>query len=264
MAFIISFNNQKGGVAKTTTAFNLAPALAEHGKKVLLVDADAQANLTLACNIESESLHVSLSDVLRQEEGQLESAILETRHPAIQIVPATIALAEVEVEMVNRMRREWLLKDSLSPALLDYYDYILIDSPPNLGMMVQNILVASQHVIIPVASQFFSLQGLAALLGKIELIKKKINPELAVLGLLATRYQPRTNMSRQVLEAMQQFPYPTFTTLIHEAIKQAESPALGLDIFAYAPKSEAAKHYLALAEEILQRLEPTHPLPKNN
>jgi chromosome partitioning protein len=259
MAYIIALSNQKGGVAKTTTTLNLAAALAEKGRKVLLVDVDAQANLTSSCNVDSNNVSHSLADYLRLEEGNLEEIIMQTAHPLIQIVPSTLALAEVEVELVNRMRREWILKDLFSERLLAYYDYILLDSPPNLGMLVQNILVASQYVIIPVASQFFSLQGLAALLGKIELIKKKLNPELRVLGLLATRYQSRTNMSKQVYVAMQKFAYTTFNTVIHEAIKQAESPALGLNILQYAPNSESAVQYRELANEVESYLPPRQP-----
>lgn len=251
MGRVIALANQKGGVAKTTTTINLGAALAERGHKVLLVAADPQANLTVGMGLDPSTLELTLSGVLAAEEGNLADAVYETEDINLQVVPADIELADVEFAMVNRFSRETLLRSSLSPALMQHYDFILIDSPPNLGMLTINVLCAAREVIVPVATHFFALQGLTTLLSRLRYIQGKLNPELRVLGLLATRFDSRTLLAQQVLAKLPEFGLPVFKTVIHEAVRLAEAPSQGRTILEYQGESASAAQYRALAAEVV-------------
>ncbi|MFZ5990189.1 MAG: ParA family protein [Deinococcota bacterium] len=251
MSRIIALANQKGGVAKTTTTINLGAALAELGQKVLLVDADPQANLTVGMGLDPSSIETTLAQVLAQDEGSIADAIYETDLDNLQVVPSDIGLADVEFAMVNRFSRETLLRSAIRDDVRANYDFILIDSPPNLGMLTINVLCATQEVIVPVATHFFALQGLTTLLNRLRFIQGKLNPELRVLGLLATRHDPRTLLGKQVIDQLPGYHLPVFQTVITEAVRLAEAPSVGKTILEYHPSGSSAGQYRALAEELL-------------
>jgi chromosome partitioning protein len=250
MARIIAFANQKGGVAKTTTAINLGAALAERGKKVLIVDADPQANLTVGIGLDPLDLKTTISNILQDENRHISEAIYDTSIENLKVVPSDIDLSDVEFSLIHRFSRETILRSAIDPELGKLYDYILLDAPPSLGMLTINVLDAAREVIIPVATHFYALQGLTTLLARLELIQKKINPDLKVCGLLATRHVPRTNLGREVIQTLHSFSYPVFKTVIHEAIRVAEAPAMGKTILDYQPKGISAEQYRQLADEI--------------
>lgn len=246
---IIALTNQKGGVSKTSTVANLGAALAERGKKVLVIDMDPQANLTTGLGLNPGDLEGSITEILRKDEPDLGEAIYETALPNLQIVPSDIDLEDVAFSMFNRYNREYILRSSLSENIRHHYDYILIDSPPNLGMLTINVLSAVSEVIIPVSTEYYSLQGLTTLTAKLKFFQRKLNPQLKVTGLLATRYR-HNNLSKQVLESLQKGEYPVFNTVIAEAVRVAEAPSQGQTILEYDPNSSSADQYRALAEEI--------------
>jgi chromosome partitioning protein len=246
---IIAFANQKGGVAKTTTAINLGAALAERGRRVLLVDVDPQANLTVGVGLNPLELNNTLTAVL-SEERPLAEAIYDCGVKNLQVVPADIELADVEFSLIHRLTRESTLRAAITDALRERYDYILLDAPPNLGMLTINVLVAATEVIVPVATHFYALQGLTTLLARVDLIRRKINPQLKVSGILATRHHPRTNLGKSIIEALYEFGHPVFKTVIYEAVKVAEAPAVGKTILDYQPEGVSAEQYRQLAAEI--------------
>lgn len=253
MARIIAIINQKGGVAKTTTAHNLAVALCELKQKVLLIDGDPQANLTVGLSINLTEVTSSLADVLQKKECLLAEVIVETEVPGLDLVPATKAMIGIEEDLFKRLNRESLLQKKITDDLRQYYDFIIIDSPPNFGIISNNILVASEELIIPVASEFYSLQGLAALVEQVALIREEINPELTILGLLLTRVK-RTNFSKQIAEELQGFQLPIFATKISESVKISEAPAFGKSVLEHDPKGDSSKQYRDFALEIMQKV----------
>jgi chromosome partitioning protein len=250
MGRIIALTNQKGGVAKTTTAVNLAAALAELERKVLLVDVDPQANLTVGMGFDPSILETTISHILVAEDRSLAEAIYETGSENLQVVPSDIDLADVEFNMANRFSREGILRTAITSDLRDHYDYILLDAPPNLGMLTVNVLTAAHEVIVPVATHFYALQGLTTLLARLKLIKQKLNPNLTVAGLLATRHDPRTSLGKEVLDALPSYELPVFGVVIHEAVRLAEAPAVGKTILAHDTKGSSAQQYRALAREL--------------
>ncbi len=246
---MIALTNQKGGVSKTSTVANLGAALAARGRSVLLVDMDPQANLTTGLGLNPADLEGSITEVLRHDEPNLEQAIYETSIPNLQLVPSDIDLEDVAFSMFNRYNREYILRSALTENIRKHYDYILVDSPPNLGMLTINVLSAVQEVIIPVATEFYSLQGLTTLSAKLKFFQRKLNPQLVVTGLLATRYR-HNNLSKQVLESLHSQGYPVFKTVISEAVRIAEAPSKGQTILEYDPSSSSAAQYQALAREL--------------
>jgi chromosome partitioning protein len=255
MTRIYALANQKGGVGKTTTAVNLAVYLADAGRRVLLIDADPQANATSSVGIDATSLPASVYDALirRLPLGEI---IMPTAHPGFSLAPSAPALAGAEVEMVSLMAREYLLQRALN-GLAAQYDHVLIDCPPSLGLLTLNALTcAADGVIVPIQCEYLALEGLGRLWQTIQLVRENLNPQLFISGLVLTMYDPRTNLSEQVAaEVRKHFPEQTFKTVIPRSIRLSEAPSYGRTIMAYAPQSAGAQAYRALAQELIAREE---------
>jgi len=252
MAKIISLANQKGGVGKTTTAINLSAALAKAGQKVLLIDADPQANASSGLGIDIRTLDRTIYECLINSIDPA-TAILPTRVKGLDIIPSHIDLVGAEIEMLNIDNRENILKGLLA-QLRERYDYILIDCSPSLGLITVNALTASDAVIIPVQCEFFALEGIAKLLNTIKIIKQKLNPALKIEGFLLTMYDNRLRLSNQVYEEVKRhFGDLVFNTVIARNVRLSEAPSHGLSVLDYDASSKGAKNYEALATELLQR-----------
>lgn len=252
MAKIISLANQKGGVGKTTTAINLSAALAKAGQKVLLIDADPQANASSGLGVDIRTLDRTIYECLINNIDPA-TAIIATRVSGLDIIPSHIDLVGAEIEMLNIDNRENILKNILS-QLRDRYDYILIDCSPSLGLITVNALTASDAVIIPVQCEFFALEGIAKLLNTIKIIKQKLNPSLKIEGFLLTMYDNRLRLSNQVYEEVKRhFGDLVFDTVIARNVRLSEAPSHGLSVIEYDASSKGAKNYEALANELLQR-----------
>jgi chromosome partitioning protein len=252
VAHVIAVANQKGGVGKTTTVINLAGALSEMDLRVLCVDMDAQANLTVGLGVNLGSVKVSMSDVLAEGRATLEEIVVETQTPGIDIAPSTLELASTEVELFSAIGREQALREALDSRVQDRYDYVLIDCPPTLGLLTINGLVAANSVIIPVQTQYYALKGLTALVKVINTIRQKLNRDLRIMGLLPTFYDGRTILGREMLDEMRELgDHHVFETIIRQTVKLGEAPLTGRPITVYAPSSEAAKTYRRLAAEVI-------------
>jgi len=253
MGKIIAVANQKGGVAKTTTAINLGAALALEGKKVLLVDTDPQANLTSGLGFPKEGLMPTIYDLL--VEGYKEEGILETEIAGLFIIPSTVDLAGAEIELVMLPERELRLKNALLP-LKEKYDYILIDSPPSLGLITLNGLAAADSVLIPIQCEYYALEGVTQLMNTINLVKNRLNPALKIEGVVLTMFDGRTNLSIQVVEEVKgYFRGLVFGTVVPRNVRLSEAPSHGKPIFLYDPKCRGAEVYLELAREVVERNE---------
>lgn len=259
-ARIYCFANQKGGVAKTTTAVNLGAYLAHAGRRVLLVDTDPQGNATTSLGIDPRSLSVSLYHVLI-EKVPARQALTLTERVGLDLIPASRDLAGAEVEMAQVMARERLLVRALQP-LLDKYDYILIDDPPSLGLLTINGLTAAHGVLIPVQCEYLALEGLSLLLGTIQQVREVLNERLVLTGVLLTMYDGRTNLGQQVVEEVRTyFPDQVFQTIIPRNVRLSEAPSYGQSILSYAPNSPGALAYQSLAKEFMAREEKQHSTP---
>ena len=254
MGKIIALANQKGGVGKTTTSMNLAASLATLEKKVLLIDADQQANASSGLGVDLSTVDCSIYECLINQTDPRE-AIYTTDIENLDIIPSHINLAGAEVEMFNLPNRERLFKKVIEPLKSDY-DYILIDCAPALGLITVNALTAADSVIIPVQCEYFALEGISKLLNTIKIIKKKMNPELEIEGFLLTMYDSRLRLANQIYdEVKRHFQELVFKTVIQRNVKLSEAPSHGLPAILYDAESTGAKNHLALAKEIISKNE---------
>ncbi len=252
MGKIIAVANQKGGVGKTTSSINLAAALGVLEKKVLLIDADPQANATSGLGIDVESIEHGTYELLEHTISAKE-AILKTESPNLEIIAAHIDLVAIEIELVDKPKREYMLKEALAPIKV-LYDYIIIDCAPSLGLLTLNALTAADSVIIPIQCEYFALEGLGKLLNTIKSVQKIHNPALDIEGLLLTMYDARLRLSNQVVEEVQKhFTEMVFDTIIQRNIRLSEAPSFGETIIKYDAASKGAANYISLAEEIIKK-----------
>ncbi len=254
MARIIALANQKGGVGKTTTAINLAASLAALEKKVLIVDADPQANATSGVGIDSKQVKMTIYDCLIDGVSSLE-AVIPCNIDNLSVIPSNIDLVGAEIEMLERPEREKILKKSLAGIAPDY-DFILIDCSPSLGLLTVNALTASDSVIIPVQCEYFALEGLGKLLNTIKIIQTNLNPVLEIEGFLLTMYDSRLRLANQVVEEVtRHFQQMVFNTIIQRNVKLSEAPSYGQPAILYDAESRGTVNYLNLARELLERVE---------
>ena len=252
MGKIIAIANQKGGVGKTTTSINLAASLGVLEKKVLLIDADPQANATSGIGIDVESVDIGTYQLLEHSNTARE-AIVKTETPNLDIIPSHIDLVAIEIELVDKDEREYMLKKALQSIKNDY-DYIIIDCAPSLGLLTLNALTAADAVIIPIQCEYFALEGLGKLLNTIKSVQKIHNPDLDIEGLLLTMYDSRLRLSNQVVEEVQKhFNDMVFKTIIQRNVRLSEAPSYGESIINYDASSKGANNYLSLAKEVINK-----------
>lgn len=251
MGKIIAIANQKGGVGKTTTTVNLAASLGVLEKKILLIDADPQANATSGLGVNVDEVEIGTYQLL-EHAATAREAVVSTNSPNVDIIPAHIDLVAIEIELVDKNKREYMLKEVLQDIKNDY-DYILIDCAPSLGLITLNALVAADSVIIPIQCEYFALEGLGKLLNTIKSVQKIHNPDLDIEGLLLTMYDSRLRLSNQVVEEVKKhFQDMVFKTIIQRNVRLSEAPSYGESIIAYDATSKGAVNYINLANEILK------------
>ena len=253
MTKVISFANQKGGVGKTTCSINMGGALAELGYRVLCIDIDPQANLTVGLGISLTDVRRSMSDVLNDDRVALDEIVIATDVPGLSVAPSTLELASTEVELFSTIGRELVLRDAIAGWAERQFDVIIIDCPPTLGLLTINSLVASSRVIIPVQTQYYAIKGLTALIKVIGTIRVKLNHDLEILGLLPTFYDGRTVLAREMLENLRELgDQHVFNTMIKQTVKLGEAPLTGRPVGEYAPSSAAAQAFRDLAREVIE------------
>ncbi len=249
---IVAIANQKGGVGKTTTAINLASALALRGKATLLIDLDPQANSTMSF-IPRDDVTTTVYDAIADGDCRLADAIVASSQANLWVAPARIALAKLEGKLVGELDAHFRLKDRIEP-IREQYPYIVIDCPPTLGLLTVNALVAATHLLIPIQSSYFALEGTDDLLETIEKVRTRANPELRILGVVITMHDKRTSMGRDIqLQIQKVFGNKVFRTVISKSVRLEESPAYRESIFTFAPESSGATDYYSLCEEVMDR-----------
>jgi chromosome partitioning protein len=252
-AQILALCNQKGGVGKTTTTINLGAALAEYGRRVLLVDLDPQGALSVGLGVNYQELDRTVYNLLMERDATVDDVLLKTNVPGMDLVPSNIDLSAAEVQLVGEVAREQALRRVLGPVLPDY-DFVLLDCQPSLGLLTVNALTAADGVVVPLECEFFALRGVALLIQTIDKVKERLNPQLEVKGVLATMYDARTVHSREVLARLvEAFGERTFHTVINRTVRFPETTVAGEPITTYAPNSVGAAAYRSLAKEVLAR-----------
>jgi len=252
MGKIIAIANQKGGVGKTTTTVNLAASLGVLEKKVLLIDADPQANATSGLGVDVDSVEKGTYQLLEHTSDALDTIVI-TNSPNVDLIPSHIDLVAIEIELVDKDNREYMMKQAIS-SLKENYDYILIDCAPSLGLLTLNALTAADSVMIPIQCEYFALEGLGKLLNTVKSVQKIHNPDLDIEGMLLTMFDSRLRLSNQVVEEVKKhFADMVFDTIIQRNVKLSEAPSYGESIIKYDASSKGASNYLNLANEILNK-----------
>ena len=250
---VLGIINQKGGVGKSTTAVNLSAALGEQGYKVLLIDLDPQGNSSSGLGFDKRNCDYCSYDCLLNEEITADKVIVPLEWENTWLIPATINLAGAEAELVQVIARETRLLDSIE-EVREYFDYVIIDCPPSLGLLTINALTASDQLIIPIQCEFYALEGLSKLLDSMNMVKKRLNPSLKVFGVLLTMFDSRTSLAKQVADEVTSFfDNEVFETVIPRTVKISEAPGFGQPITKYDPSGKGAKAYRSLAEEVINR-----------
>jgi chromosome partitioning protein len=250
LAKVIAIANQKGGVGKTTTAVNLSACLAYKGKKVIIIDIDPQGNTTSGFGIDKTRIEYSSYDVVINE-IKLERALVSTVVENLRLCPSNMQLAGAEVELVSAISRETRLKEAIA-EVKDRYDFILIDCPPSLGLLTLNSLAAADTILVPIQCEYYALEGLSQLMNTVTLVQKHLNPRLEVEGVVLTMFDPRTNLSIQVVEEVKKyFKNKVYRAIIPRNVRLSEAPSYGLPIIQYDIKSKGAVSYLELADEVI-------------
>jgi len=254
MGKIIAIANQKGGVGKTTTSVNLAASLGVLEKKVLLIDADPQANATSGLGVDVQNMQQGTYQVL-EHTANVKDVIVATNSPNVDLIPAHIDLVAIEIELVDKEERESMLKKAINGVKTEY-DFILIDCAPSLGLLTLNALTAADSVLIPIQCEYFALEGLGKLLNTVKSVQKIHNPELDIEGLLLTMYDSRLRLSNQVVEEVKKhFDQMVFETIIQRNVRLSEAPSFGESIISYDASSKGANNYLSLANELIEKNE---------
>ena len=255
MGRVIAIANQKGGVGKTTTSINLSAALAERGKKVLVIDTDPQGNTTSGFGLDKNELDNSIYELMIGEcsiEDAIQKNVVEDLD-GVDIIPSNVNLAAVEIELIDADQKEFILREAIS-KVKDNYDFIIIDCPPSLSMLTVNAMTTANTVLVPIQCEYYALEGLSQLVHTVNLVRDRLNPELEMEGVVFTMFDSRTNLSLQVVENVKEhIQENVYKTIIPRNIRLAEAPSYGLPINIYEPKSAGAEAYRLLADEVIER-----------